>query len=100
MENEKFHDSQAEAFIDYAGKSSCDEWYQLFINWAKSKDIFDVDREIIWGLVRNCMPSRKAKTIADMDDDCIRISAVLDLLLYGDQMRLEGILQQQGETEK
>jgi hypothetical protein len=95
MENEKFHNEQAEAFIDYAGKSSDTETYQLFGIWAKSKDFCDIDREMVWSMVRDRVPRRGIIVIEDMDDQCMRVSAVLDLLLYEDQKHLEKTLQQQ-----
>ena len=95
MENKKFHNEQAEAFIDYVGKSSGTEMYQLFGIWSKSKDFCDIDREIIWSLVRDRVPRREIIVIEDMDDQCMRVSAVLDILLYEDQKHLERTLQQQ-----
>ena len=95
MENEKFHNEQAGAFIDYAGKSSDTEMYQLFGIWAKSKDFCDIDREMIWSMVRDRVPRRGIIALEDMDDQCMRVSAVLDLLLYEDQKHLERTLQQQ-----
>lgn len=95
MENEKSCNEQAEAFIDYASKTSDMETYQLFGEWSKSKDFCDIDREMIWSMVRDRVPRRGTIVVEDMDDQCVRVSAVLDLLLYEDQKHLERTLQQQ-----
>lgn len=52
MDKKSFYREQAEKFKDYADKNPNRDLLSLFEEWAKSKDIFNEDKNEIWALVK------------------------------------------------
>ena len=99
MDSNEFIRIQAESFIDYARKNSERDFVSLFQEWADSKDIFDLDREMIWRSVRNTGP-RKERVIRESDEEFVRLSAVLDMLLEHDFSQAMQIIEKSKEEVK
>jgi len=98
MNKRQFYKIQSEAFRDYANKLLDVDLLSLFDKWADSKDIFGVDKQSIWKLVRNFRP-KKSLVIKEGGDAFLRLSEVLDILYQGDMKYLERRVQE-GEKKK
>ena len=99
MNKRQFYKIQADAFRDYAAKfPDKEDLLSLFDEWADSKDIFGVDKQSIWKLVRNFRP-KKSLVIEEGGDAFLRLSEVLDILYQGDMKYLEKRMQE-GKKKK
>jgi len=92
MNKKEFYKIQSEAFKDYANKFLDEELLSLFDRWTDSKDIFGVDKQCIWKLVRNFRP-KKHLIIEEGGDAFLRLSEVLNILYDGDMKYLEKRMQ-------
>ena len=53
MNKKEFYKIQAEAFRDYAKRIPNKDLRTLFDQWADSKDFCDIDKDGIWGIVKD-----------------------------------------------
>lgn len=61
MKKKEFYKIQAKTFKDYFNKFSDRDLLSVFEEWAESKDIYGMDKERIWKVVRARKWLKKAK---------------------------------------
>lgn len=95
MNKKEFYKIQSEAFKDYAQKfSGGTSLLSLYTKWARSKDIYGIDRHQIWLQVRNLTPTKTLK-IRRGTDMHYRLSSFLDYIHKIDMANLEEVLKKQ-----